>query len=100
MSIPYWGLVFQITFILSITIFNFLRVYIMEHYSVYPVALTELFIGVISTLFGVYGILKKINPLLSLFIICFGLLICFFFIFVYLLPEAATPPPIPWLYSK
>ncbi|WP_242485285.1 hypothetical protein [Peribacillus sp. TH27] len=91
MKIPYWGLALQIIFVLSITIFNSFRVIIMEHYSVYPVALFELFIGVISILCGMYGIIKKIKPFLSLFIIIFGLLICFFFTFVYLLPEAGTP---------
>jgi len=30
----------------------------------------------------------------------FGVLICLFFVFIYLLPEAGTPPAIPWLYSK
>lgn len=100
MKIPYWGLALQIIFVLSITIFNSIRVIIMEHYSVYPIALFELFTGVISILFGVYGIIKKIKPFLSLFIISFGLLICLFYIFVYLLPEAGTPPPIPWLYSE
>ncbi|MFI8495001.1 hypothetical protein ACIGC1_19165 [Peribacillus butanolivorans] len=100
MKIPFWGLALQIIFVLSITIFNSFRVIIMEHYSVYPVALFELFIGVISILSGMYGIIKKIKPFLSLFIIIFGLLICFFFTFVYLLLEAGTPPPIPWLYSE
>jgi hypothetical protein len=97
MEIPFWGLALQIIFVLSITIFNCVRVIIIEHYSVYPVALFEVFIGVTSTLCGMYGIIKKMKPFLSLFIIFFGLLICFFFVFVYLLPEAGTPPPIPWL---
>jgi hypothetical protein len=100
MKVPYWGLVLQIFFVLFITLFNSLRVMVMEHYSVYPVALIELFIGVLSTLMGLYGMVKKIKPFLSSCIFSFGLFICFFFFVVYLLPEAGTLPPIPWLYSE
>ncbi|PGT15369.1 hypothetical protein COC96_19795 [Bacillus cereus] len=99
MNIPFLGLILQIIFFLSMTLFSFVRVYFLDNFSVYPVALVDLFIGLTSFICGLYGVIKKIKPFLSLFVIISGLFICFFFIFVYLLPEAGTPPAIPWLYS-
>lgn len=102
MKIPFWGLVFQLIFILLITLFNFVRVFIIEHYSVYPIALFELFLGIGSIFCGVYGIIKKVKPFLSIFIIIFGLLICLFFVVIYLIPEMGVgePAAIPWLYFE
>ena len=99
MKIPIWGLTLQMIFVLFITISNPIRVFIIESYSVYPVALFELSLGVISMLCGIYGIFKKNMTLLSLFIIYFGLLICMFFVFIYLFGEGGMgqPPAIPWL---
>ncbi|MCR6107858.1 hypothetical protein HXA34_16340 [Salipaludibacillus agaradhaerens] len=97
MSFIIIGLGLQIIFILLITLFNFLRVFVIDNYSVYPIALFELFIGVVSLFCGLYSLIKFKRPLLSVFVILFGLFICFFFIFIYLLPEAGTPPVIPWL---
>ncbi|MCR8847917.1 hypothetical protein NQ095_05820 [Rossellomorea sp. SC111] len=98
--IPYWGVVLQIIFILSITVFNYIRIIVMHQYSVYPVAFFELSIGLLSVLIGIYGLIKKNKPVLSFFNTSIGLLICFFFYVVYLLPEAGTPPPIPWIYTE
>jgi len=94
------GLIFQLIFVLTITIFNPVRVYVMNHYSVYPVALCELFIGLISLICGVMGLIKKETTGLSNFVLIFGLLICFYFVFLYLLGEAGNPPAIPWFYSN
>ena len=71
----------------------------MEQFNVYPVAFFELFLGLASFGCGIYGILKRVNPLISVFVSLFGVLI-FNFVFVYLLPEAGIPPAIPWLYSE
>ncbi|MGG4491009.1 hypothetical protein [Metabacillus idriensis] len=95
-----WGLALQSVFILLITIFNPLRIAVMEVCSVYPVALFELFLGAVSLICGIYGLSKRNMPAVSVFVAAFGVLICFYFIFVYLLPEAGTPPPIPWLYNE
>ena len=100
MSVLYIGLMLQVIFILLITILNFARVFIIEIYSVYPVAIFELFLGIASFLCGLYGLIRLIKPKLSIFITLCGLLICFFFVFVYLLPEAGIPPEIPWLYPE
>ncbi len=98
MNIPFFGLVLQCVFILSISILNFARVYVMEHFSIYPVAFFELFLGVASFICGLLGLIKKVNIGLSSLVIVMGLLICFFFVFAYLLGEAGTPPPIRWFY--
>lgn len=92
------GLGLQILYLLILTVFNFVRVFIIENYSVYPMALFELTIGVVSFFCGLYSFIKVNRGLLSLFVTLFGLFICFFFIFIYLLPEAGIPPAIPWLY--
>ena len=72
----------------------------MEQFNIYPVAFFELFLGLASFVCGIYGILKRVNPLISVFVSLFGVLICVFFVLVYLLPEAGIPPVIPWLYSQ
>ncbi|MDC0705462.1 MULTISPECIES: hypothetical protein [Priestia] len=100
MSIPYAGLALQIVFVLFITVFDSWRASIINHYSVYPPALFELSLGILSTLLGLYGFIKRDKITLSLLVTAFGILICLFFIFIYLLPEAGIPPAIPWLYSK
>ena len=100
MSIPYTGLALQIVFVLFITVFDSWRAFIINHYSVYPPALFELSLGLLSTFLGLYGLIKRDKIKLSLFVTGFGVLICLFFVFIYLLPEAGTPPAIPWLYSK
>ncbi|AMQ05418.1 MULTISPECIES: hypothetical protein [Sporosarcina] len=100
MSIPVLGLILQVFFMLSISVFNFIRIFVMEQFNVYPVAFFELFLGLASFVSGIYGILKRINPLISIFVSLFGVLICVFFVFVYLVPEAGIPPVIPWLYSE
>jgi len=89
-----------VLFMLFISVFNFIRIFVMEQFSVYPVAFFELFLGLASFVCGIYGILKRVNPLISVFVSLFGVLICVFFVFVYLLPEAGIPPVIPWLYSE
>lgn len=94
------GLIFQLIFVFTITIFNPIRVYVMNQYSVYPVALFELLLGVISLICALVGLIKKEVIGLSLFVFLFSLLICFYFVFVYLLGEAGNPPEIPWLYKK
>jgi hypothetical protein len=85
---------------LSISVFNFIRIFVMEQFNVYPVAFFELFLGFASFSCGIYGILKRVNPIISVYVSLFGVLICLFFVFVYLLPEAGIPPVIPWLYSE
>ncbi|MEH7348500.1 hypothetical protein [Gottfriedia acidiceleris] len=100
MKVPVWGLILQLLFILFNTVFNFLRIFVMDHYSVYPVALFELSLGLSSVFCGIVGIWKREKPLLSVFVILFGILICCDFVFIYLLFEAGIPPAIPWLYSK
>lgn len=100
MSIPFFGLILQIIFFLSISIFNFVRVYVIEHFSVYPVAFFELFLGILSFICGLLGLIKKANIGLSIMVMLFGMLICFFFVFVYLLGEAGIEPPIRWFYSN
>ncbi|WP_028391054.1 hypothetical protein [Bacillus cihuensis] len=100
MSIPVWGLILQVLFILVISIFNNIRIFVLEHFSVYPVALFELFLGLVSFVCGIYGIIKRVNPLLSILVSLFGVLICLYFVIVYLLPEAGIPPAIPWFYSE
>ncbi|MBM6602436.1 hypothetical protein [Priestia megaterium] len=100
MSIPYTGLALQIVFVLFITVFDSWRAFIINHYSVYPPALFELSLGLLSTFLGLYGLIKGHIITFSLLVILFGILICLFFVFVYLLPEAGIPPAIPWLYSK
>jgi hypothetical protein len=98
MEITYLGLFFQIIFFLLITVFNFLRIYIMNHLSVYPVALFELFLGLASFICGIIGLIKKTKISFSIIIMLFGIVICVYFVFVYLLGEAGIPPAIPWLY--
>ncbi|RDW17676.1 hypothetical protein CWR45_10035 [Oceanobacillus chungangensis] len=71
---------------LCITIFNFIRIYVIEHLNVYPVAFFELFLGLASFVCGIYGILKRVNLLNSILVSLLGVLICVFFVFVYLLP--------------
>lgn len=100
MSIPFWGLLLQTVFILSITIFSFIRSFVFDNYTVYILAFFDLFIGLASALCGLYGLISETRQLLSLIILLFGLLICFFFIVAYLLPEAGMPPAIPWLYPE
>ncbi|KMY50148.1 hypothetical protein [Peribacillus loiseleuriae] len=100
MSIPVWGLILQVLFISVISIFNNIRISIMEHLFVYPVAFFELFLGLASFVSGIYGIIKRVKPLLSILVSFFGVLICLYFVFVYLLPEAGIPPVIPWFYSE
>ncbi|MGQ3381104.1 hypothetical protein ACT6P6_23960 [Priestia endophytica] len=100
MDTSYIGLTIQIIFVLFITLFNSFRIYIFNHYSVYPPALFELSLGIISMLLGGYGLIKRKNVTLSSFVILFGILICLYFVFVYLLPEAGIPPEIPWLYPE
>ena len=100
MSVPYIGLALQMVFVLFITVFNSWRVFIMDHYSVYPIALFELFLGVLSALLGLYGLIQRYKIKLSILVTGFGVLICLFFVFIYLLPEAGIPPAIPWLYSE
>ena len=100
MSVPYIGLALQMVFVLFITVFNSWRVSIMDHYSVYPIALFELSLGVLSALLGLYGLIQRDKIKISVLVTGFGVLICLFFVFIYLLPEAGTPPAIPWLYSK
>jgi hypothetical protein len=94
------GIVFQLLFVLLLTVGNFVRIFIIDHYSVYPIAFFELFLGIGSLSCGVYGLIKTEKPILSLWLICFGLLICVFFIVVYLLPEGDIPPEITWFYSE
>ncbi len=73
----------------------------MEHFSVYPVAFFELFLGLATSFVcGIYGIIKRVNPLLSILVSLLGVLICLYFVIVYLLPEAGIPPAIPWFYSE
>jgi len=100
MSVPYAGLALQIVFVLFITVFDSWRASIINYYSVYPPALFELSLGILSTLLGLYGLIKRDKITLSLLVTGFGVLICLFFLFIYLLPEAGIPPAIPWLYSK
>jgi hypothetical protein len=97
LSIPVLGLILQVLFMLSISVFNFIRIFVMEQFNVYPVAFFELFLGLASFVCGIYGILKRVNSLISVLVSLFGVLI---FVFVYLLPEAGIPPVIPWLYSE
>ncbi len=70
------------------------------NYSVYSVALFELFLGITSLTCGVYGLIKKVNYKISLGVAIFGSLICLWFIVLYLLPESDIPPAIPWFYSE
>ncbi|MCE4050767.1 MULTISPECIES: hypothetical protein [Bacillaceae] len=98
MKISFLGLLLQIVFVLLITMFNHVRVFVMEQYSIYHVALFELFIGLGSFICGIIGLVKKENIMLSFFVMGFGLLICIYFVFIYLLGEAGNPPPIRWLY--
>ncbi|MCY8234249.1 hypothetical protein [Priestia endophytica] len=100
MATSYIGLTLQIIFVLFITLFNSFRIHIYNHYSVYPSALFELSLGIISMLLGGYGLIKRENVMLSSFVTLFGILICLYFVFVYLLPEAGIPPEIPWLYPE
>lgn len=100
MDTSYIGVTLQIIFVLFITLFNSFRIYIFNHYFVYPPALFELSLGIISMLLGGYGLIKRKNVTLSSFVILFGVLICLYFVFVYLLPEAGIPPEIPWLYPE
>lgn len=71
----------------------------MENFSVYPVALFELLLGVVSLICGIIGIVKKANIGLSIIVIFIGIFICFYFVFIYLLGEAGSPPPIRWFYK-
>ncbi|UCZ53440.1 hypothetical protein LGQ02_01165 [Bacillus shivajii] len=98
MKVLYVGITFQFIFMLLMTFLNFARIYIIEHYSVYPIALFELFLGIASIVCGVYALMKRVKPILSFFVVMFGFFICFMFVFMYLLPEAGIPPAIPWLY--
>ncbi|MFJ7976780.1 hypothetical protein JNUCC23_10355 [Peribacillus sp. JNUCC 23] len=101
MSIPVRGLILQALFILVISIFNNIRIFVMEHFSVYPVVFFELFLGLATSFVcGIYGIIKRVNPLLSILVSLLGVLICLYFVIVYLLPEAGIPPAIPWFYSE
>ncbi|MFK3959861.1 hypothetical protein [Guptibacillus hwajinpoensis] len=96
-SVSSIGLFLQLFLLLFVTMLNGLRTSLINHFSIYPVALMELTIGVISLCFGVYGLIQSKNSALSWIIVIIGGLTCFLFIFVYLLPEAGTPPLIPWL---
>ncbi|PAD69809.1 hypothetical protein CHH83_07250 [Bacillus sp. 7586-K] len=98
MNFSFIGLILQIIFFLFISVFNSARVYIIEHFSVYPIAFFELFLGVASLVCGLLGLIKKENIVLSIFVLILGFLISFYFVFVYLLPEAGTPPVIRWFY--
>ncbi|MDQ0225708.1 phosphoglycerol transferase MdoB-like AlkP superfamily enzyme [Metabacillus niabensis] len=98
MNFSFIGLILQIIFFLFISVFNSARVYIIEHFSVYPIAFFELFLGVASLVCGLLGLIKKENIVLSIFVLVLGFLISFYFVFVYLLPEAGTPPVIRWFY--
>lgn len=99
MKIPYVGIGLQFIYLALLLFFNDIRIMIMEQYSVYPIALFELMLGVVSFLLGVYGVVKKINLSLSVLVSFLGIIICFLFVFMYLLPEAGIPPAIPWFYS-
>jgi len=72
----------------------------MDHYSVYPIAFFELFLGVVSFICGLLGFIKKTSIGLSILVMVLGVLICFFFVFVYLLGEAGMPPAIRWFYAE
>ncbi|RAS81326.1 hypothetical protein [Priestia endophytica] len=100
MATSYIGFILQIIFVLFITLFNSLRIYLFEHYSVYPPALFELLLGILSILLAGYGLIKREKVLLSSFVLLFGIFIGLYFVFVYLLPEAGIPPEIPWLYPE
>ncbi|WP_019392803.1 hypothetical protein [Priestia filamentosa] len=100
MDTSYIGLTLQIIFVLFITLLNSFRIYILNYYSVYPPAIFELSLGIISMLLGVHGLIKRKKVMISSLVILFGILICLYFMFVYLLPEAGIPPEIPWLYSE
>ncbi|WHY93131.1 hypothetical protein QNK12_06490 [Neobacillus cucumis] len=100
MKLLYLGLTLQTIFLFWIILLNSVRVYFMEHYTVYSVAFFELFLGVASFICGIIGLIKKANMGLSIMVMVFGVLICFFFVFIYLLSEAGIPPAIPWLYSE
>lgn len=66
----------------------------MEHFSVYPVAFFELLLGMVSLICGLLGLIKKANIRLSIFVLVVGLLISFYFVVIYLLPESGIPPAI------
>lgn len=100
MLYPFLGLILQIIYLLLITIFNFARVQVMELFSVYPIAFIELFIGTASFICGLIGFIKKANMILSFFVMALGIMIIFLFVFMYLLPEAGSPPPIPLFYAE
>ena len=36
LSIPVLGLILQVLFMLSISVFNFIRIFVMEQFNVYP----------------------------------------------------------------
>ncbi|MFS0667203.1 hypothetical protein AB1L12_04635 [Peribacillus frigoritolerans] len=100
MKLVHLALVLQVIYILLMTFFNFVRIYVMDHYSVYLVAFFELFLGIASFICGLLGAIKKESIGLSIIIMIFGLFICVFFVFIYLLGEAGIPPAIPWFYSE
>lgn len=95
-----FGLILQLIYVLSITVFNFVRIQVMEQFSLYPIAFFELFIGAASFICGLIALKKQANRILSFFVMALGILITFLFVFIYLLPEAGMPPPIPLFYSE
>ncbi|WLR59224.1 hypothetical protein [Guptibacillus hwajinpoensis] len=97
MSIPSVGLFLQLFLVLFVTSLNGLRTSLMNHFSIYPVAFMELTIGLISLCFGLYGLIQSKTSTLSWIVVIIGAMTCFLFVFVYLLPEAGTPPLIRWL---
>lgn len=77
-----------------------IRTIVLERFGIYAVAYTELTLSIISLLLGIIALILKVWSKRTIFVISFGVLMCLWFIVIYLLPESDIPPVIPWLYPN
>ena len=90
MRIVNLGLLLQLIFI-SFYLFQ-IRTFVLQRFGIYAVAYIELVLTIGSLILGIIAIIFRIWTKRTIFVISFGVLMCLWFIVIYLLPESDIPP--------
>lgn len=98
MNIVNVGLLLQAIYILFYLLQ--IRTFVLQQFGINAVAYTEFTLIMMSLMVGIIAFIHRGWSKRIKFVISFGLLLCLWFIVIYLLPEGDIPPALPWFYSN
>lgn len=87
------GLIVQLIYI-SFYLFQ-IRTFVYQWFGVYVVVYIELVLIIGGLISGIIALILRVWIKRTIFVISFSLLLCLWFIVIYLLPESGIPPALP-----